>query len=85
MAIFFGAFVLALRQGGDWLRRTGFYWFVAVYAGQRFLWEFWKPYATVVGPFNLFHLLSLALVAYGFVFAFRELRQPCRSRQPLRS
>ena len=85
MAIFFGAFVLALRQGADWVRRTGFYWFVATYAGQRFVWEFLKPYATLVGPLNLFHLLSLALVAYAILFACRELRQPCRYPQTLRT
>jgi prolipoprotein diacylglyceryltransferase len=83
MAIFFAVFVLLLRQGGESLRRTGFYAFVAVYAVQRFAWEFFKPYATVVGPLNLFHLLSLALLAYALVFARRELRQPCRYRQPL--
>ena len=64
------------------LRRTGFYAFVAVYAVQRFAWEFWKPYATIIGPLNLFHLLSLALVAYALVFARRELQQ-CRYPQPL--
>jgi prolipoprotein diacylglyceryltransferase len=83
MAIFFAVFVLLLRQGGESLRRTGFYVFVAVYAVQRFIWEFFKPYATLIGPLNLFHLLSLALVAYALVFARRELRQPCRYRQPL--
>ena len=83
MAIFFIVFVLLLRRGGESLRRTGFYAFVAVYAVQRFIWEFFKPYATLIGPLNLFHLLSLALVAYALVFARRELRQPCRYRQPL--
>ncbi len=82
MAIFWGSFVLLLRQGTEALQRTGFYVFVAVYAVQRFAWEFFKPYATVVGPLNLFHLLSLALVAYALVFARRELQQ-CRYPQPL--
>ena len=82
MAIFFGGFVLLLRQRTEPLRRTGFYAFVAVYAVQRFAWEFWKPYATIIGPLNVFHLLSLALVAYALVFARRELQQ-CRYPQPL--
>jgi len=82
MAIFFGGFVLLLRQEAESLRRTGFYAFVAVYAVQRFAWEFFKPYATIIGPLNLFHLLSLALVAYALVFARRELQQ-CRYPQPL--
>ena len=56
--------------------RAGFYLFVGIYAVQRFAWEFLKPYGTVLGPLNLFHLLSLALAAYACVFACRELRQP---------
>ena len=83
MAIFFAAFVLLLRRETAALRRTGFYAFVAVYAVQRFAWEFFKPYATVAGPLNLFHLLSLALFVYALVFARRELRQQCRYPQPL--
>jgi len=31
---------------------------------QRFVWEFFKPYATVIGPFNLFHVVCLGLVLY---------------------
>jgi prolipoprotein diacylglyceryltransferase len=75
MAAFLALFVLLLRQRGAAVRRTGFYLFVAVYAVQRFAWEFLKPYGTVVGPLNLFHLLSLALVVYALVFAYRELRR----------
>ena len=75
MAAFLGLFLLLLRQGHPAAGRTGFYLFVGVYAVQRFAWEFLKPYGTVIGPLNLFHLLSLALVAYAFVFACRELRQ----------
>ena len=85
MAIFLALFVLLLRQGREAVRRTGFYAFVAVYAVQRFAWEFFKPYGTVVGPLNLFHLLSLALVVYALIFARRELRQQCQYRQPLRT
>lgn len=45
-------------------RQTGFYFFVGVYAAQRFVWEFFKPYGTIVGPFNTFHFLSAALIVY---------------------
>ena len=45
--------------------RNGFYLLVAFYAAQRFLWEFLKPYGTVAGPFNIFHLVCLAVIAYG--------------------
>lgn len=42
----------------------GFYIFVLVYAGQRFAWEFIKPYAKVLYPFNVFQLLCLLLIGY---------------------
>jgi phosphatidylglycerol:prolipoprotein diacylglycerol transferase len=44
--------------------RNGFYLLVLVYAGQRFAWEFLKPYGGVIGPFNLFHLICAGLVIY---------------------
>jgi phosphatidylglycerol---prolipoprotein diacylglyceryl transferase len=77
MAVFFIVFVVLVRRGNASVLRTGFYLFVGIYAAQRFAWEFLKPYGTVIGPFNLFHLLSLALVAYAILFARREILQPC--------
>jgi len=73
MAIFLAAFLWAARRRNALVLRAGFYLFIGVYAGQRFLWEFLKPYGTVIGPFNLFHLLSAALVLYAVVFARREM------------
>jgi phosphatidylglycerol---prolipoprotein diacylglyceryl transferase len=83
MAVFLIGFIVLLRRGHPYLLRTGFYLFVGVYAVQRFAWEFLKPYGTVLGPFNLFHLISLALVAYALLFAVREARQPCPAPAPL--
>jgi len=77
MAVFLAVFVILLRRGTEPVRRTGFYLFVGVYAAQRFLWEFLKPYGTVIGPFNLFHLLSLALITYALIFARREAPRSC--------
>jgi hypothetical protein len=34
---------------------------------QRFVWEFLKPYAALIGPLTLFHLLSLAILFYAAV------------------
>jgi hypothetical protein len=34
------------------------------YAAQRFCWEFLKPYAPLLGPLNLFHLICLGLMGY---------------------
>jgi phosphatidylglycerol:prolipoprotein diacylglycerol transferase len=77
MTAFFVVFVWLARRGNAVLLRTGFYLFVCVYAAQRFGWEFLKPYGTVLGPLNLFHLLSLALIGYAALFASREILQPC--------
>ena len=77
MAVFLAVFVILLRRGTEPVLRNGFYLFVGIYAAQRFLWEFLKPYGTVIGPFNLFHLLSLALIAYALIFARREAPRSC--------
>jgi phosphatidylglycerol---prolipoprotein diacylglyceryl transferase len=61
-----------------WLRRRpadaarhGFYFFAAVYGLQRFLWEFLKPYPTVLGPLNVFHLAAAVLVLYAAAMSVR--------------
>jgi prolipoprotein diacylglyceryltransferase len=77
MAIFLAVFIALVRRGNETVLRSGFYLFVGIYAAQRFLWEFLKPYGTVVGPFNLFHLISIALLAYALFFARREALQSC--------
>jgi prolipoprotein diacylglyceryltransferase len=82
MAVFLVVFVLMLQPGGETVRRTGFYLFVAVYALQRFGWEFLKPYGTVLGPLNVFHLLSLGLIAYAVIFASREMNTDAAIANP---
>ncbi|MGB3146951.1 MAG: prolipoprotein diacylglyceryl transferase family protein [Paracoccaceae bacterium] len=56
--------VVALAQRSSYFLRNGFYLMVGAYALQRFVWEFLKPYASVLGPFNLFHLICLMLLLY---------------------
>jgi phosphatidylglycerol:prolipoprotein diacylglycerol transferase len=73
MVAFLVAFLVLLWRRNALVSRTGFYLFVGFYAGQRFVWEFLKPYGTVIGPFNLFHLLSVALMVYAVLYARREL------------
>ena len=46
---------------------NGFYLVLAFYGAQRFVWEFLKPYAALIGPLTLFHLLSLAILLYAAV------------------
>ena len=44
------------------------------YGAQRFVWEFLKPYPTLIGPFNHFHLMSAGLVIYGATMIARRQR-----------
>ena len=64
MLVFLLTALLLLQQRNPWFMRNGFYALVLFYAGQRFLWEFLKPYGEVLGPFNLFHLVCIALALY---------------------
>jgi hypothetical protein len=68
MALFALVYVRARLAGRAWARLHAFHAMIVAYAGQRFLWEFLKPYPRVIGPFNAFHLLLLGLLAYGLVF-----------------
>jgi prolipoprotein diacylglyceryltransferase len=68
MAAFLVAYLVALARRNAYWATNGFYLAVGYYGIQRFFWEFLKPYATVIGPFTIFHLLSMGLAAYaGFM------------------
>lgn len=72
MAAFLAVALILIGRRDAWFLRNGFYTLVIVYAAQRFLWEFLKPYGTVLGPFNLFHLICAALVIYACVMIGRS-------------
>jgi prolipoprotein diacylglyceryltransferase len=72
MAAFFAAFVVGLARRADWAMRHGFYWLAIAYGAQRFVWEFFKPYPALIGPFNHFHLMCAGLVIYGVVMMRRH-------------
>jgi prolipoprotein diacylglyceryltransferase len=67
MAAFAAFYVWRVHRNDRFVIDSGFYLAVGFYGAQRFVWEFIKPYGTLVGPFTLFHLLSAALVAYAVV------------------
>ncbi|HEY4943146.1 MAG TPA: prolipoprotein diacylglyceryl transferase family protein [Rhizomicrobium sp.] len=71
MALFLAVYLQALRTNSPFVRAQGFYLFVGWYAVQRFVWEFLKPYPAVLGPFNVFHLICIALFVYS-VFMMRQ-------------
>lgn len=64
MAGFLVYALVMLTRRDPFFMRNGFYLLVLWYAAQRFAWEFLKPYAPILGPLNLFHLICLGLVAY---------------------
>ena len=72
MAAFLVVYLIAIARGSQLFLRQGFYLFVGWYALQRFVWEFLKPYPTVIGPFNLFHCVCIALFAYSVVMLSRQ-------------
>jgi len=67
MAVFAVFYVWRARSKDRFVIDNGFYLAVGWYGAQRFVWEFLKPYGTLIGPFTLFHLLSAALVGYAVV------------------
>ncbi|MDF0584441.1 prolipoprotein diacylglyceryl transferase [Bradyrhizobium yuanmingense] len=64
MALFALAYVVAVLNRNAFTITNGFYLVLAYYGAQRFLWEFLKPYGTLIGPLTLFHLLSLSVLLY---------------------
>ncbi len=68
-----GAAILAgFWRKSPWLEANAFYVTIFAYAMQRFAWEFLKPYATVIGPFNVFHVLCLALLVYSVTMMYLQ-------------
>ena len=78
MAAFLAAYLVGLRQRRPWAMHRGFYAMCMAYGAQRFAWEFLKPYPRLIGPFNLFHLLCLGLVSYGWIYFIADLSREKR-------
>lgn len=64
MAAFAVVYVVRIMNRDRLWIDKGFYLAVGFYGLQRFAWEFIKPYGPLLGPFTLFHLLSVGLVIY---------------------
>ena len=73
-------YVRAALRHNEFVIANGFYLVVGFYGLQRFVWEFIKPYGTIVGPFTLFHCLSVALVAYALVMVATAPRRTADDR-----
>jgi len=64
MAAFAAYYVVAVIRQNSFVIANGFYLVLIYYGLQRFIWEFFKPYAALIGPLTLFHLLSLFILFY---------------------
>jgi len=76
MASFLGIYWHALVEERTWATQHGFHAFVLFYAVQRFAWEFVKPYPTLLGPFNVFHLVMIGLSVYALLWIARGRARP---------
>jgi phosphatidylglycerol:prolipoprotein diacylglycerol transferase len=79
MAAFLAVYVHARLRNARWARDHAFHAMIIFYAGQRFLWEWLKPYPAVLGPLNIFHILMVGLVAYGLFWWRRSSGRELRS------
>jgi prolipoprotein diacylglyceryltransferase len=72
MLLFLIVYLREIARGSVLFRTRGFYLFVGWYAGQRFVWEFLKPYPTPIGPFNIFHSVCAILLCYSIFMLRRD-------------
>ena len=72
MLVFLGVYLNGIARDSPLFVRQGFYLFVGWYALQRFAWEFLKPYPTVFGPLNTFHLVCIAMFLYSLFMIRRN-------------
>lgn len=87
MLLFLAIFLAGIARRSRLFVRHGFYLFVGWYGAERFAWEFLKPYPTLLGPLNLFHLACLGLIAYSILmirwnYDAASLAQPAHLLRP---
>jgi phosphatidylglycerol:prolipoprotein diacylglycerol transferase len=76
MALFLIVYLVAVLRDNRFVIDNGLYLAILWYAAQRFAWEFFKPYAPVLGPFTVFHLLSIVLAMYASVMLLTISARP---------
>ncbi|MGL4490779.1 MAG: prolipoprotein diacylglyceryl transferase [Rhizobiaceae bacterium] len=73
MAAFALTYWIMVKRGSAFWKGQGFYLAVGFYGLERFVLEFWKPYAAFAAGLTIFQLLSLALILYSVtMLATRE-------------
>ncbi len=73
MLLFFIYLLLVYFKDRDYFEKKIFYQFIFLYATQRFIWEFLKPYESLLFGLNVFQLFCLGLVGY----ALLHLKKAC--------
>lgn len=76
MAIFLSTMLVSYKNYQPFWIKYGFYLFVLFYAGQRFIWEFLKPYSTIVSQLNVFHILALVMITYAIIMLITQSTLP---------
>lgn len=72
MLLVAAAILIGIWRESLWLEANAFYVAIFAYGLQRFAWEFLKPYATVIGQLNVFHVLCLALLVYSVTMMYLQ-------------
>lgn len=84
MTVFLAITLIEIGRRNLFFQRNGFYLMTMFYACQRFAWEFLKPYAAVIGPFNIFHLVCAGLAIYAGIMMLSQGRlQTLPDREPM--
>lgn len=73
MLLFFFYVLYVYFNHRNYFEKNIFYHFILLYATQRFVWEFLKPYEKVFWEFNLFQLFCLGLIFYAIYHLRRSL------------
>lgn len=81
MLVFLVALLFTYKKHPTFWIKQGFYLFILGYAGSRFIWEFIKPYPTLIGSLNIFHLLALLMIIYA-VFMLISIAKKERNKEP---
>jgi prolipoprotein diacylglyceryltransferase len=68
MALFFLYVVYIYFKNRNYFENYIFYQFILVYATQRFMWEFLKPYETIFFGLNVFQLFCIGLIIYAIFY-----------------
>jgi prolipoprotein diacylglyceryltransferase len=82
MAAFAAVYVARALKNDRFVIENGFYLAVGYYALQRFFWEFIKPYGLLIGPFTLFHVLSVVIFLYAVIMITTAPRQGVLDDRP---